>query len=324
MGHFAEHHKRRAHDATFCLLQDHTQELIDSDTGYDSVVRLLPHASRCFDLVMAGMTSHFGSKSNSNEDALSLIRLARLFEYASYGKEVGLGNYLLWLTDTSTESFREVHLINAEKLLSRVLESIEQSTFIEENVMSHRNMPTTTISSFQSLKLHVLRRKQIIYLALSHRRKLELTSQLILDIHLSRKQYLEALKTRAYITLFSRFSVVMEAIKILVDGVVIWLWWQVFEIWDDELTTQAIVTCQILIRVCGPFLPDSFYESVQGLDRTVSFLLNLIGGMLYGIIYHWYYNAPVRFMFISPSILTVVLFIIWKYRAYKREQAYKL
>ena len=127
-----------------------SEHLIRSGKCSKGLLRLLPHASRCFDLVVADKINFYRFPSTVWDDTLRLINLARVFYFAASGETPG---YHVYLQMFCSRRPSKVHLIKSKTLLSLALRKIEQVGSIEDAGFHSK---TWDYHVFSRLKLLIL------------------------------------------------------------------------------------------------------------------------------------------------------------------------
>lgn len=139
--------------------------LVNSGEYYKGLLRLLPHASLCADLVVA---------ERLQVNARSIIHLATVFEYAGHGRSRKVSRYL---ASMGIDSSAKVHLMTSEVLLHFALRRIEQGFAI--GLESDEDVNISNQDAVYLLKVQALKSLQRVYFYMSEFSKSrDITSQL--------------------------------------------------------------------------------------------------------------------------------------------------
>ncbi|KAJ5333687.1 uncharacterized protein N7506_007470 [Penicillium brevicompactum] len=120
--------------------------LIKSGEYHKGLLRLLPHASVCSDLII---------RERVHASVGSIIHLATLFEYAGYGRSRNFSRYLAMM---QMDSPTKVHLKTSEMLLQHTLRKIEQGFALgpesdeDDNIPHRHNAYRSKVEALNSLR----------------------------------------------------------------------------------------------------------------------------------------------------------------------------
>lgn len=182
--------------------------LQSSRDNYTGLLRLLPHAKRCFDLVVDGKTRHRRSVTTTFllfDDTYDLIKLSRIFEFAGYGKSrsesAALGGMRL-------PSPGRTHLLKAETLLVQAQHKLEQAGILANNESHEQQLDFPII---YLLQLSVLGHLRHVYIHISEPQKVgEITPRLFHLYYLTNQRW----KARMEITSFYSFMIYPAMVEI--------------------------------------------------------------------------------------------------------------
>lgn len=134
-----------------------SENLIKSGEYYEGLLRLLPHANRCFDLVTTGKISLHRSVTTSYtlcNEALSLVGLARTFRFAGYDKS---WHRSFFRGRVNLENPGKAHFLKSKALLSQALRKLEQACMIANNEVHAEILGQRTVYRLKLLVLEDLR-----------------------------------------------------------------------------------------------------------------------------------------------------------------------